>query len=112
MKKENLLNNFIVSAMTNQKNAEKNFNLWKDDYQREQQATHAKKMLYLQNHYQPRLERQLAVDAYIDENSMLRKEYYKTHKRVALHKWLNHSANIPEQLTVIPSPIYTFLSQE
>ena len=107
---KNLLNDFISSTLINEKSAQKAFNEWKHDFQKTQQEEHRLNMLYLQNHYQPRLERDIAVDTYIKTLRDLRKKYYTATpntRRKSLRKWLKFFADIPQQITDVPSAIFT-----
>lgn len=102
------LNKFISDILNDKEGSTSSFETWKDETLANQQKTHAKEMLYLQNHFQPRNEYEREVDEYIEKNKILREEFTKKKTSASLQKWLAHYSTMPSKINV--SEIYTAFS--
>jgi phage pi2 protein 07 len=114
--KELLLNAFITELMkdASSKNepSEKtteSFNKWRDDLLKKRQQYEEIKTIYKTNHLDPRLERELAVEEFIQKgNDLKNKIRLKTKtKKNHLRIWLEHIGSITTEFDKPASMIYT-----
>lgn len=117
MKTKILLNDFILEMMRPTlipEQINKPFENWRDHTMKIQQTINDAKLLYLQNHHKPRLEREEAITDFMATNKDLRAIAVASDSNNKLSNtraWLKHNTDIPKIILDKPSPIFTSIKQ-
>lgn len=116
------LNDFMLELMKTApketvdiKLLQQRFDVWKEDQLQQQNEVLKKKETYLQKHHLPRIERENAVQAYLEEYTRLRDAFLASTaitRKATLRKWLEHTATLPPMVLQTPSTLYTMYPYE
>jgi thioesterase domain-containing protein len=108
-----LLNNFIMEISKREPNVGKVDKIpkeWSAEGAKNRQHVHTATLLYNQHHHDPRVERENAVDIFLEKNKRLRYEFIaatNATRNERMMEWLNHNANIPKLIYDKPSKVFT-----
>lgn len=94
---------------------QKKFDAWADDLLIKQQKHLQEKDMFLQKHHLPRVERDIAVQEYLEEYTRLRELFVKSTtntQSATIRKWLHHAAEIPAEILQPTSSLYTMYPYE